>query len=549
MRTATLVLLLAASLAAQQGSIDGVVLNQASGQPLSGVHVRLFAALSIEIATQAYGATTAADGRFSVAAMPPGTYTVELERTGFLQVPGNGFMRHTEIELRPGEHLAGRQFAMSPLILIAGRVVNQYGDPVPGVRMEASTGAANSFDVAGPFSQKNTDERGQFRLFAPPGKYYLVAGPQFSLGAIGLAEIRTDGISDLAYASTYYPNSPDLNSATAVEVKPGSEVTGIEIRLRSDAPRRNLTVSGVVAGVPQGAQATVSYRYGASPGQFSMGNGARVGADGRFSFDNLPPGYLRLLAQCSSGNTELQSELVDIHLEPPGATDVLLALTSGGVVGGTLEIVGGDASAAPAGELTIRLSAIEFGWSQQPLSGAVDQSGAFRIAGVPPGRFRLDVDAMPENAYIRALLVDNAAVSDGTLDFSRGVRGQRVKVTISRNGAQISGEVRAADGGPLLNPRVAVFLAPEPNQIAPGRSAAQVVDGQYVFKGVPPGKYKVYAADPTQMNFAGGSGGPDGDPRRALLAAAETLEVTEGGRVAKNLKAIARETPNVQPKQ
>jgi hypothetical protein len=68
-----------------------------------------------------------------------------------------------------------------------------------------------------------------------------------------------------------------------------------------------------------------------------------------------------------------------------------------------------------------------------------------------------------------------------------------------------------------------------------------------VFKGVPPGKYKVYAADPTQMNFAGGSGVPDGDPRRALVAAAETLEVTEGGRVAKNLKVVAREDPNARP--
>src|ERR1035441_400395 len=81
MRTAALILLLAAPLAAQQGSIEGVVLNQASGQPLPGVHVRLFAGLVIETAAQAYGANTDANGQFSVAAMPPGVYTVELERS------------------------------------------------------------------------------------------------------------------------------------------------------------------------------------------------------------------------------------------------------------------------------------------------------------------------------------------------------------------------------------------------------------------------------------------------------------------------------------
>jgi hypothetical protein len=269
-------------------------------------------------------------------------------------------------------------------------------------------------------------------------------------------------------------------------------------------------------------------------------DGSKVGADGRFSFDNLPPGYLRLLAQCSSGTTELQSDLMDIHLEPPGATDVQLALTPGGAVAGALEIIGGDPSAVLAGKLTVRLSPIEFSFGLQPLSAAVDPDGAFRIAGVPPGRFSLYVDGTPENAYSKAVLLDNAAANDRTLDFSRGVRGQRLKVAVSRNGAQISGEVRAADGGTLLNSRVMVFLAPEPNQIAPSRLGAPIVDGRYLFQGVPPGKYRIYAADSTRVTPTS---------RSAFLAAADTLEVLEGGRVTRNLKAVAQEELNAQPKQ
>ncbi|MGA3096789.1 MAG: carboxypeptidase-like regulatory domain-containing protein [Bryobacteraceae bacterium] len=541
MRTAALVLLFAALLVAQQGSVEGVVLNQAGGQPLPGVHVRLFAGIVVEAATEAYGAVTDAGGRFSIAAMPPGNYTVELEGAGFLQVPGNaGYSHGTEIAVRPGEHVAGCQLEMFPLIPIAGRVVNQYGDPVPNVRVGVTTASANSRPVTGPFSLKTTDERGQFRLFTAPGKYYVVAEPPYFPPGMGSAEIRADGTSDLAYAVTYYPDSPDASSAAMVEAKPGSGVTGLEIDLRSGAARRDLTVSGVVTGVPAGGQARVSYRYGASPGQFQAGADAvLVGADGGFSLHNFSPGYVRLLAQCSSGDTELQSDLVDIHLEPPGATDVQLALAPGGAVTGTLEIVGEDRSAASAGKLTVRLSPIEFGLGMPPPSVAVGRDGAFRIAGVPPGRFSLYVDVMPEDAYIKAILLDNVAVNNRTLDFSRGVRGSRLKVAISRNGARISGEVRAADGAPLLNSHVMAFLAPEPNQIAPARSAVPVVDGQYQFRGVPPGKYKIYAADSSKVTPAA---------RPAFLAAGETLEVLEGAHVARNLSVIPPEEPNANPK-
>src|ERR1039458_2644961 len=555
MRTAALILLLAAPLAAQQGSIEGVVLNQASGQPLPGVHVRLFAGLVIETAAQAYGANTDANGQFSVAAMPPGVYTVELERSGFLQVPGNGFMHHTEMELRPGEHLAGRQLAMSPLILIAGRIVNQYGDPVPGVQVQVSAEAVrpNVVDggLIGPYGIRTTDERGRFRLFAAPGKYYIVARAPLSLNSMGPAETRTDGTSDLVYAITYYPDSLDAGSATMVEVKPGSELSGLEIHLRSGAARRNLTVSGVVTGIPAGCQATVAYEYGESPGHFSSGNtGGRAGAGGSFSFDNLAPGYMRLLARCSSGDTELQSDVVDIHLEPPGATGVQLALTPGGVVTGALEIVGDGPSTGPAGKLAVRLSPMGIGFSTpgpaRQLSGPVDQDGAFRIVGVTPDRFSLSVDAMPENAYVKAILLDNASVTDRTLDFSRGVRGPRLKVTVSRHGAQISGDVRAADGGPLLNPRVMVCLVSEPNQTGPNRLGVPVIEGHYTLKSVPPGKYKICAVDPFRTPLAGGS---IGEPCNGLLAAAETLEVSEGARVTKDLKALAQEAPNAQPKK
>ena len=78
--------MLTAASAAQPASIDGKVINHATGQPLSGVHVRLmtgdFGNRGID---QAYGAISDKAGHFSVTGMKPGLYLVILERAGFVQ--------------------------------------------------------------------------------------------------------------------------------------------------------------------------------------------------------------------------------------------------------------------------------------------------------------------------------------------------------------------------------------------------------------------------------------------------------------------------------
>jgi hypothetical protein len=166
MRAAILALFLAGSLAAQTGSLAGTVVDRASGWPLAGVHVRIYIGLMPDTAKEPHGAMTDAGGRFSMAAITPGTYTVELERAGFLAVPGDGFMGHTEMVIHPGEQIAGSQSEMLPLILIAGR------EPVRRPRFRHTSEGIGGRRPPAPrqpavhsVQRRDTDERGQFRLF------------------------------------------------------------------------------------------------------------------------------------------------------------------------------------------------------------------------------------------------------------------------------------------------------------------------------------------------------------------------------------------------
>lgn len=174
MRPAILVLLLAAAVSAQPASVDGVVVNRASGEPLSGVHVRLFSGdFGDGGIDQAYGAISDKAGHFSVTGMNPGLYLVVLERAGFLQAQAAGVMPFATIALKAGQNLTGHKMEMNPRALILGRVVDEYGDPVLGVQVQVRPVPPDRESAPLFFGRSSvaTDERGEFRIFTSPGRY------------------------------------------------------------------------------------------------------------------------------------------------------------------------------------------------------------------------------------------------------------------------------------------------------------------------------------------------------------------------------------------
>jgi hypothetical protein len=554
-RIAATLLACAASLAAQPGGIEGTVVNQATGEPLAGVHLRFYASMFIESATQAYGALSAAGGHFSIDSLPPGNYTVELERTGLVQAPGAGFMRRTELALQPGQRIAGYQLFMRPLTLVSGRVLDAAGAPAPGATVAVTEdaiadqvrtpSAGESFGIAA------ADERGQFRLFAVPGKYYLAAWlPMLPFsshppGGANMLNSLPNGAT-----VTYYPDALDPASATALEVKPGAGFNGLTIRLHGNAPRVSLTVTGVVTGIPPGALATVRYHYWPGGSTSSGGGAPPLGPDGAFSIRNLGPGRVQLMAAVSSGDTQLQSDIVEIPLDAGSAPKVTLALRPGGLLTGAVEVAGANITAA-GGKLSVRLSpsAAPVFFVSFPLQNyAVGADGAFRAAGLAPGRYQVSLQGLPENAYIQSIAVNGAAVAGDALDFSQGLRSPApaVKITIGLNGAQIAGDVRNADGSALLMPnQLSVFLVAEsdPQTILRGATAS---GGHYVVRSVPPGRYKIYAADLFNMSL---SSAQLSAARVALAAAADRIEVKEGDRLTRDLTAATKEALRANPGQ
>jgi protocatechuate 3,4-dioxygenase beta subunit len=129
-------LLLAANLHAQPASAAGVVADQ-TGKPLAGVHIRLITGdFDAENGIQAiYGATTDTAGQFSFDGLKAGLYLVMAERAGFVQA-GSSPMGIGMLPLKPGQHLTDYKIGMTARAVIAGKVVDEYGDPVQGVNLQ-----------------------------------------------------------------------------------------------------------------------------------------------------------------------------------------------------------------------------------------------------------------------------------------------------------------------------------------------------------------------------------------------------------------------------
>lgn len=226
------------SLCAQTVEFAGIVINSVTHQPLSAVHLKLFTVTAGGGITDAYGAMSGRDGRFTVAGIPPGTYALLSERTGFVHI------MPATVTLKAGERITDFKLEMTPRAVIAGRVIDEYGDPVPNVRV-AATPVSAGFPKAA-----NTNGRGEFRISGEPGKFYVKATPSESTES---EEIRTDGSSDGAYGPTWFPAATSVERASVVEAGAYHGSSTCEDRASSggDSGFRGTVDPGLRVGMPR----------------------------------------------------------------------------------------------------------------------------------------------------------------------------------------------------------------------------------------------------------------------------------------------------------
>lgn len=517
-------------------SIEGQVVNAQTGDPLKKAHVRLFSNDGQQ--NNNYSTTTDAGGHFVIQEIDPGTYTALAERNGFTQSQygARGTIRGaTPLPLSPGQRVRDVNFRLVPFGVIAGRVLDEDGEPVEHVQVTVTRNAHGRRQGA-QVGNGQTDDLGEYRIFGlEAGKYYLSA--TYRQQNMAAQERTPANAPDEGYAPTFYPGTNDATAAVAIDVVPGAQLRGVDVTLLKTRTLRirGKVINGLGERLPQPVFLTVLPREKAAMG---MGFYPRAmtqvrNADSTFELRGMTPGAYVLMAQCwDEGKVYVARQSVDVGNN--NVDNVSLLLTAGIELKGTVRADGPSGTALD--NLQVSLAPQEM--MRMGMQGAkVGDDGSFSLSNVQPAIYTVTVFGMPETFYIKSIRMGDTDALETGLDLTHGGAGL-LEILLSPNGGQVDGSV--GDPQQPAASSAVVVLAPDGRrreQTAFFKTATTDAQGHFTIKGIAPGDYKLFAWEQSED--------PDyQDPEflKPYENQGEAVTIREGSHESVQLKLIEMDT-------
>ena len=316
-------------------------------------------------------------------------------------------------------------------------------------------------------------------------------------------ELRTDGSEEPHSVATYHPDSLTASGATRVELRSALELTGVDIRLQRIPKTR---VSGVVAGIPEGARAqsvVIEFVSNGGGGQSFSG----VGADGGFRLWSVTPGKYSVSARVSVQGRRIQSAPVEIEIARDHVDGLELRMVPAFEVTGKIEFEGEGARPKPPvnGGPTPRFNlqmAAQVGPSTGGMPMTVTEDASFRFANLQPGRYRF---VYGWRASVRSIRLGTVDMEGNLIDLTNGTGGAPLTVVLGPADAEITGIVRD-EKGPVAGVPVAM-INPGISQTTTNATFGAVTgaDGRFRFANVPAAKYVLFSPDENDRTLWAGN--------------------------------------------
>jgi hypothetical protein len=512
-------------------SVQGQVVHEPGGQPLKKAKVELHP--EDKKNGTAYKATSDVEGRFKFEKVEPGNYTLTVERTGFLEA-GKRHDSHT-LTLQPGEEIKDLLFRLQPSAVITGKVLDEDGDPQPGVNLIVSRYEASSLQ-RGAVGGGYTDDLGEYRVGnLRPGRYVIQAA-LMNYSTEPEAELA-DGTKETAPYPTYYPAATDKSQAIPIELHAGDEVP-INITLSYGSAYR---VRGYIVGLPELTDANVDMILrpkDASPWQANDFVVA-VKADGSFEIPKLLRGEYRVMFFKMDGSDfHAYQAAQTIEVKDVDLDNVRLSSEADAEVTGRFRTDNGEKLNWPALSFTLdsgeKDPQHDFTWPGPSTRGQFKSDGTFDMKKVPPGKYRItfNSDTPAERAYyVKSVSLGGQDVTSSGFSVSGGTWS--LDVVLSSDGATLEGTVVDSKGQPVSD-GVVIALPGLENRKSRDRFKKVSTDqrGHFVIRGIWPGEYTILALDELDEDYR------DSDVLKPFEDRGQTVRLEKDQHTALLLKVI-----------
>ncbi len=489
------------------GRITGRVVTADTGRPLKRARVYVSAAELPE----GRGMLTDDTGIFDITELPAGRYNISVSKSGFVSLAygqRRPLQAGTPLQLADGQQIKGVDFSLPRGSVVAGRVFDEEGDPMPGASVRVMRYQYLQGDRRlMPAGSAETDDKGQYRVWGlMPGDYYvsaIVRNP--NVRGRGAPSARGGEAQDedaLAYAPTYFPGVPAVDEAKPVTVGLGQETLDINFNLQLVRTSR---ISGLVTN-PDGTPATsgnvtlVAESASGRGGPIGSRYGGRIDWDGSFQLTNVPPG--RYVLRASADDTGvMQFASQPLTVASGDLPDVLVLLAPGGSISGTIAF---PATTSPVPDLTqIRIAAPSLDADVQGQGNArVDKNGRFVLAALAAGPHLIRPQGPLRGWSLKAVTVDGRDVTDAPLELRSGQQIANVAVTFTDTQTEIDGTVANDHDTPITDYTVLAFSTnndywrPLSRHIMTARPDQT---GKFKIRGLPAGEYYVVPVDPSEQ--------------------------------------------------
>jgi hypothetical protein len=480
--------------------VEGVVVQEASGEALRQVEVGLAPVrdrMPGQPAPAAIGVYSDSNGHFRIPELDPGVYRVRLRKEGFSPTVPSGAIVLPKLE--PGQELTDLKFTMAPQSVLAGRVLDDNGDPVPNaslvlLRPRIMRGR-QTYAPGGGFA--TTDDRGMFRMAGiDPGRYLLSVDDPESRDIV----YPSGGGAVTAYVASYYPGVSDPTQAQPLDVGRGTVETGLELRFRREPvfPVRGRALDA--NGQPMLRFMMHAARRDSGMSMY-MGSLNNHFSNGEFELPGLRAGAWTLRAMPNGAGAMSVAE-VQVGSGPVAGV-VLRPLPLQQISGSA--VLEDPGSAAPDWT-RVGLSILSMDGLLGSRAATPDSAGLFALTVSGSGKAWLNVAGTPAaGAYLARVLVGSQDVTGKELDLAAGGLPP-VRLVFRKGAATLSGRAEAADPNVLAGrPAISLWPAdPEQRDARAAVSASFQPDGAFTISGIRPGEYLVYVGFGAEPSPFGG---------------------------------------------